>query len=79
MNIVSAVANLQKELDYYKAMAVEQREIVHQLVFGPRDVEYINPQDLTERWKTEPLPLVNAAGMPYKASFYIPARTKNIR
>jgi hypothetical protein len=50
MNIVSAVANLQKELDYYRDVAKEYAAIVRQLTEGvkPGEVEYIHPFDVAE-------------------------------
>ncbi len=48
MNIVSAVANLQKAHDYYKEELEDAKAIIKQLVEGPGEIEYIHPFDLYE-------------------------------
>lgn len=48
MNVVSAVANLQKERDYYEANLKEAVEIIKQITEGPGLIEYLHPYDLAE-------------------------------
>jgi hypothetical protein len=48
VNIVSAVANLQKELDWYREQYRECQAIIKQLVDGPGEFEYIHPFDVAE-------------------------------
>jgi hypothetical protein len=91
MNIVSAVANLQKELDYYKDVAKEQAEIIKQLVEGPGEFEYIHPHDLgvlLEARNSSELgqgpelkscTIFEIDGKKYKQSAYAPVKTKSIR
>jgi len=45
MDIVSMVANLVKEKDYYKNLAEEAKVVIKQLSEGPGEVEYIHPID----------------------------------
>lgn len=55
MDIVSAVANLVKERDYYKALHEEAKGVIKQIVEGPGNVEYIHPMDLAEIWNAHSL------------------------
>lgn len=48
MNVVSAVANLVKEKDYYKTFVEEAKAVIKQLSEGPGEVEYIHPLDFAE-------------------------------
>lgn len=49
MNVVAIVANMQKELDYYKEVAAEMRAIIKQMSGQPPDgFEYIHPYDFAE-------------------------------
>lgn len=92
MNIVSAVANLQKELDYYKSVSKEQAAIIEQLVSGPGEFEYIHPFDLHDYVMSQDLTfadlykigkndsdcilIVASTGKKYKQSVHIPAKSK---
>lgn len=46
MNVVSAVANLVKERDYYRDLVSEAQDVIRQLTEGPGNIEYIHPMDL---------------------------------
>jgi hypothetical protein len=48
MDVVSIVANLQKERDWYKEQFKECQAIIKQLVDGPGEFEYIHPFDVAE-------------------------------
>lgn len=84
MNIVSAVANLQKECDWLKDERRELREIIKQLTGIPTDVTYIHPHDVMTFFCKGKLP--NASfnndnntftldGKRYKQSPHVPVRT----
>lgn len=92
MNVVSAVANLQKELDYYKDVCKEQKEIIKQLTEGPGEIEYIHPFDMGEilnspenqivdLWKVSGPgnSIVEIEGKKYRQSAFMPAKTKKVR
>ena len=95
MNVVSAVANLQKELDYYKEISKEQAAIIKQLVDGPGEFEYIHPWDvadlLNELSKNDTIDFykgyvdfssvfqLTSNGKKYRQSVHIPAKTKSIK
>lgn len=90
MDIVSLVANLVKEKDYYKEAFDECRAIITQLTEGPGKIEYIHPNDLHEMlndpksnqiidiWKFNSgkvdIITVPKTGKEYKQSAYIPAK-----
>ena len=92
MNVVSIVANLQKECDYYKEQCKEYAAVVKQLTEGvkPGEVEYIHPFDVYDLLNTSPVDYVDVIkcreenvfelenGKKYKQSVCIPAKTKNI-
>lgn len=48
LNVVSAVANLQKEMEYYREIAQECREVIRQLAGEvlPGGYKYIHPADV---------------------------------
>lgn len=87
MNVVAIVANMQKELDYYKEAFAEMQAVIKQMAGQPPlGFEYIHPYDFAE--------LINVTDVghiemsmngkfatvdykKYKQSPYIPARTKN--
>lgn len=85
MDIISAVANLQKERDYYRDAVKECQGVIKQLLEGPGEFEYIHPMDLgellsaktgiTDVYKvgdnTFELPRLEKK---YKQSIWIPAR-----
>jgi len=94
MNVVSAVINLQKELDWYKQTFKEAQEVIKQMSGQPPEgFEYIHPWDFAELlMNAEILPeitLVNRAtsqpiyemvnGKRYKQSALIPAKTKKYK
>ena len=83
MNVLSAVANLQKQADYYKKACEEMKEIIQQLVGNPpKGFEYIHPFDVCEMSQSledlisYPNGLIEFDGKKYKQSPYIPAKTK---
>ena len=88
MDVVSLVANLQKQLDYYKNMAEEQAAIIRQLTSGPGDIEYIHPLDMSEILNSlvkdqadifinkEDRDVIRVSGKLYKQSTHIPAKSK---
>jgi hypothetical protein len=92
MDLVSAVANLQKERDYYKESSKEQQEIIKQLTEGPGEFEYIHPYDvgvLMNNLHVSQLikfsvhgtdnEFFELDGKKYKQSVFIPAKTKSIK
>ena len=92
MNIVSAVANLEKERDYYRDAIKECQIIIKQLIEGPGEIEYIHPWDVAEMFYAEPFVDIYKTNVPtsdiieiaktgkkYKQSIWIPAKTKNIK
>ncbi len=46
MNLISAIANLQKAHDYYEQELKDARGVIKQLTEGPGEIEYIHPLDL---------------------------------
>ena len=84
MNVLSAVANLQKQADYYKKACEEMKEIIQQLVGNPpKGFEYIHPHDVAEMFDKgyldvliRPDQIIEHDGKTYKQSPYIPANTK---
>jgi hypothetical protein len=89
MNVVAAVANMQKELDYYKEIAAEMRGVIKQMAGQPPDgFEYIHPYDLSEIMnRTDVLDIemnpstkrsefITIDNKKYKQSPHIPAKTK---
>lgn len=91
MNVISAVANLQKERDWYKSQYEDAQGIIKQLAEGPSgDFEYIHPLDVCELissvtliadkpvnvYKSGELLEFPATGKKYKQSVLIPSKTK---
>lgn len=86
MNVVSAVANLQKERDYYKECTEELQAVVKQITEGPGEVELIHPLDLGEMlndlkivdvYKNEKVITLNLntpAAKKYKQSIFAPRK-----
>lgn len=52
MNTVSAVANLQKQCDYFAERFKEALAVIKQLTEGPGEIEYIHPLDLYDMLET---------------------------
>ena len=90
MNIVSVVANMQSELDYYKDQCKELHEIVDQLNGKPpKDYEYIHPYDLADLlnntsyselvdiYKSNNIIKFAKSGKIYKQSSNMPAKKGN--
>ena len=88
MNVVSIVANVVKERDYYKESFEECRAIIKQLTEGPGEFEYIHPFDIAEMINDpNSNQIIDPSGLilfpktrkKYKESVNIPAKTKNIK
>lgn len=91
MNVISAVANLVKERDYYKEQYEDCKAVIKQLVDGPGEIEYIHPldvhdfikgMDIIDLWldpmKVKDSEVIEIArtGKKYKQSVNIPAKTR---
>jgi hypothetical protein len=94
MNVVSIVANLQKECDYYKEQCEECKQIIKQLTDGPGEFEYIHPFDVSamlnddtsntyiDIWKSPnqaSIFTIGRSGKKYKQSVNIPAKDKRFK
>jgi hypothetical protein len=92
MNVISAVANLTKERDYYKESLEECKAVIKQLVEGPGEIEYIHPRDMFDILNSIDVmefdvnigPLITdytstKTGKKYRQTPWIPAKSKNIK
>jgi hypothetical protein len=93
MNVVSAVANLQKAHDYYADELKDAKAIIKQLTEGPGEIEYIHPYDVYDMLNSaiaedgmtdiyvdgSMIIQIAKTGKKYKQSCLIPAKSKNFK
>jgi hypothetical protein len=92
LNVVSAVANLQKEVEFYRQEYKECREIIKQLTGegSSNGVRYINPKDLALMYRkalddknillgVDGSSMFVVNGQRYKQSVNIPAVNKVLK